>query len=200
MKNILLITTLLISINVSYSQSSSDYDKAAEIACACMEDKDISEENLELNMGLCLLEALSESKKFKNIDFNNTKQMETIGEQIGYRMGMNCPEVFMQSSEFKEILQEEIDNTKEEKLITKEMFGTIESIEDKEIVFVSLKDKNNRIYKFVWLQRFDGDTDLIKLGEKSIGRKLTIYYTEIDIFNKQLNEYLTKKQIVKIIF
>ena len=203
MKHIIIITFFTLIFGVIKSQSSSDYEKVAIYSCECLDGKEITEENLELNLGLCILEAISKNKKFKNFNLDDEDELVKVFEQIGYKMGINCPHIFLQSEKFKEQVEEEIENNLDKKRNespNEKMSGTITGFEGTDLQYILLEDKNNRVYKFLWSQRFDGDAEMLKLGEKAIGKEATITFSEIEMYNPKLNDYLNKKEIVEIEF
>ena len=71
----------------------------SDIGCECANKQEITKENMELTLGLCLLEAINKHEKDvekyygKNV-ISSDKKMEELGYDIGLKMGAKCPSVF----------------------------------------------------------------------------------------------------------
>lgn len=197
MKNIFLLLFSISSV-FAFSQSSDAYKKLAEYTCTCLESKDLNAQNLENQLGLCLMNAIRDNPKLiKGANLGNTGAMEKLGEKVGVQMAFICPEVFML------MIEEENKNIKKElneSKINSIAYGEIEGFENNELSFLLLKEIEGETRKYLWLRAFEGDTELLKMGNNAIGLKVTIEYNEIEIYNPKLGEYLKRKEIKAISF
>ena len=100
MKKVLLLLVLV--GNVAFSQKLSKdelSDKLAERACDCTGKQELTKENFELTIGICLIEGINAFEKDvekhygKNV-ISNDEKMEELAINIGARMGLKCPAIF----------------------------------------------------------------------------------------------------------
>ena len=93
MKKILFLLVLI--GNVAFAQKFTKdqlSDKLAEKACDCAEKQEISKENFELTIGICLLEGINAFEKdvekhYGKDIITNSEKMEELGYEVGKRMG-----------------------------------------------------------------------------------------------------------------
>lgn len=197
MKNLFLILFISLSIS-SFAQSDDIYKTIADKTCSCLDEKELTKDNLELNLGVCMMEVINDYPELTNsISLKNTKSMEKLGENVGLQMAFICPEVFLLMTE-EETKPNKKSYSSEEKTSTKT--GVIEGFDGKEIKYLLLKDDKGRINKFLWLRSFSGDADLMKLGRDALGERVKVTYTEIEIYNPEMDEYIQRKEIKSISF
>ena len=109
MKKIVLLLVLVGNITFAQKLTKDQLtDKLADKACDCVNKQEITKENFELTIGICLLEGINAFEKDvekyygKNV-ISNDEKMEELGTNIGAKMGLKCPTVF------KFMLDEEAD-------------------------------------------------------------------------------------------
>ena len=74
-------------------------DKMSDVGCECASKQEITKDNMELTLGLCILEAMNKYEKdvekhYGNNVITDDKKMEQLGYDIGLKMGTKCPTVF----------------------------------------------------------------------------------------------------------
>ena len=73
-------------------------DKMSDVGCECASKQEITKDNMELTLGLCILEAMNKYEKDvekhygKNV-ITDDKKMEQLGYDIGLKMGTIFPEL-----------------------------------------------------------------------------------------------------------
>lgn len=197
MKNLLTLIFIFTLVSIS-AQSDKDYKEIAQETCACLDTKEVTKENLEMNLGVCMIESIGDRPKLMDkIDFTNMKSMKSFGEKVGLEMAFICPEVFA-------LLEEKPSKTKknssEANVETKTVNGKITGFEGKELIFVLVEDDNGRTKKFLWLRGFENDSELLNQGKAAVGKTVKINYQEIEIYNPSLEEYIKRKEITGIFF
>ena len=71
-------------------------DKLSENTCNCTTEKGITEENMDITLGVCILESISKYEKDvekhfgKNI-VSNEEKMGELAEAVGSKMAFTCP-------------------------------------------------------------------------------------------------------------
>ncbi|WNJ20691.1 hypothetical protein [Pontibacter sp. G13] len=193
---------LLAFMCISLAGFSQDYlDEIASEACQCVEDlpEGISAEEMQIQLGLCLLEASGpyEKKLKKDFNFNmaDSESMEKFGETVGIRMAGICPSAIMMlygavsdDPEFGD--DEEVLESSDEGIVTK--------IEDEQFVTFYIKGAGGSTQKYVWLTEVASDIDLSYQYESLLDRQVRVSFIELDIFDPRINEYRSIRVISEI--
>jgi hypothetical protein len=146
---------LLLSSSV-YSQDAI-IDIVAKETCECMSAKktDLTNSNLDelqMSLGLCMLNSYSEhSKEFDDsnkIDISDEEQMSVFGEKIAMKMINYCPDFIIGLGKIA-LAEEEASASSNNQ--TESLEGIVTEIKTEQFVTISVKDKNNRIHKFLLL-------------------------------------------------
>lgn len=190
-------------------------DELAKKSCECMNDIDTTQEKtaIQMKMGLCMIrEAMPYKKELKkkyNIDLDHIDRSvgQALGQLIGARMIMVCPEKFSQLVPMvRQQLAEErqakgevavVEETKPV-VVEQQLEGTITEVKGTEFATVILKDANNREQKLLWLQYFTNAELLTTNLEGLKAGKVTVWYTESEIYNVQLKDYIKYKVITRL--
>jgi hypothetical protein len=189
---------LLLSSSV-YSQDAI-IDIVAKETCECMSAKktDLTNSNLEelqMSLGLCMLNSYSEhSKEFDDsnkIDISDEEQMSVFGEKIAMKMINYCPDFIIGLGKIALAEEEASASTNNQ---TESLEGIVTEIKTEQFVTISVKDKNNRIHKFLLLDYFD-TASLFMDGEVKKGTQLLIYYSEIELYDPILKDFRFNKVI-----
>lgn len=191
----LFILFLFFISTASFSQSVKD--KIAKETCDCTSKLDLSTLNssdLELNFGLCMLEAynnhINEFAENEKLDFENNTQMEKFGEEIALKMLSSCPELILKLGEG---YKEEAATTSNDLTIEGVFNGTkIETFFN-----VIVKEPTGKTTKLILLDYFDNAyliTDKVLKSNQSI--KVTYY--EAKLFDSKSNSFVPTKIITNI--
>lgn len=192
-------TLLVLSILFTTTLSAQDvYDKIAEQTCNCINEDDTaykSSEELELALGLCMLEAMSNfPEETKDIDITDNDAMYKFGETVGIKMFSYCPDLILRLSQEELNMQEE--EIEEEYYLVK---GEITTIQGEEIQYVTIQEyETKKRIKLMWWHNFPNAYKLEDLGEQAIGQKVAIEYVQVETYSPQLKEYIIRKQITNI--
>lgn len=197
MRKIILLFVLITSS--SYSQDAI-IDIVAKETCECMSAKktdleNVNVEELQMNLGICMLKSYSEhSKDFdegNKVDITDEEQMGAFGEKIAVKMLQYCPDFIMELGKIA-LAEEEVSNDSNKQSQTLE--GVVTEIKTEQFVTVSVKDKNNRIHKFLLLDYFD-TASLFMDGEVKKGTQLIVYYSDVELYDPISKDFLFNKVI-----
>ena len=198
MKKYLLILILFFgSINI-YSQDKTAIDKIGKETCKYFKKNKEELNNLSKNERVAKLgiKMLSLYDKYKDdlkaegieVDISDDSSTEAFGQKVGVSMANHCLDLLLLLSE---------DFPDEEDEVNFNVVGKLKSISGDELSYVSLKDKNGKTQKFVWLNNFEGSDKLIN-SKKIKNLKVKLSYINVELYSPKLKEYIVRKQISKI--
>lgn len=190
-------------------------DLLAQETCTCLSDKEpseVSRENLEMAVGLCILNSFSDhSDEFPDIelDLGNPRAMERLGEEIGFKMFNYCPSMLMQlAGASGELSDEEMEMMNELMMepppppmdYSTSSNGTLVRIDAGEFSKITIKDAaTGEKITLLWLGQFSGDDILQQDSANWKGKSVAFSYDTIDVYNAEKGEYLPKNVIVSMI-
>ena len=199
MKKILLLLVLV--GNVAFAQKLTKdqlSEKLAEKACGCAEKQEITKDNFELTIGICLLEGINSYEKdvekhYGKDVISNDKKMEELGYEIGARMGLKCPAVFKfmldeESGEVEEVVDAE------ELTIS----GKISEIKSEQFITFIVKEDSGKTNQFILLSSFDNAFLLTDKVLKASDAVDVVYY-EMELFDAKLGKFVSYKIVTDII-
>ena len=199
MKKIVLLLILL--GNVAFAQKLSKdelSDKLAVKACDCVGKQEITKENYELTIGICLLEGINAYEKDvekhygKNVLTNDAK-MEELATNVGARMGLKCPAVF------KFMLDEELtDATEDVENEELTISGKISEIKSEQFITFIVKEDSGKNNQFILLSSFDNAFLLTDKVLKASDAVDVVYY-EMELFDAKLGKFVSYKIVTDII-
>jgi hypothetical protein len=198
MKKVLLL--LILVGNVAFAQKLTKdqlSDKLAEKACECAEKQELTKENFELTIGICLLEGINAYEKDvekyygKNV-ISNDKKMEELATNIGARMGLKCPAVF------KFMLDEESGDEEAADAEDLTISGKISEIKSEQFITFIVKEDSGKTNQFILLSSFDNAFLLTDNVLKASDAVDVIYY-EMDLFDAKLGKSVSFKIVSDII-
>lgn len=183
----------LLALTISgQAQSDEVYKAIAKETCECIGKKNYdynttSKMEIQATLGLCMMESAQRNKL--EFDMNSLEDMTKLGEKVGMQMAPICPEVFkafmddaIQDIETDESMEEE-----ETEYFT--VTGKVKSVEEKDFVYVTLKDASGKEHKFAWFFYFEG-SDEFKANPKSmIGKDVTITYILLEVLQPKTKTY-----------
>ena len=173
-------------------------DKLAEKACDCAGKQEITKENFELTIGICLLECISSYEKDvekhygKNV-ISNDEKMEELAINIGARMGLKCPAIF------KFMLDEEAGDVEE--VVDAEdltISGKISEIKSEQFITFIVKEDSGKTNQFILLSSFDNAFLLTDKVLKASDAVDVVYY-EMELFDAKLGKFVSYKIVTDII-
>ncbi len=197
-------TTMLVHAQEEKSKDQVLEDVTNDV-CKCIAakvDEGIPQKDIEVQLGLCLINSYGKFKddidKHMNVSFDDPDSMEQFGQEIGMKMITICPDTFMSFA--KDMIEEEVENynTSEEtapKLTV--VSGEVVKLVTDQFNLLSFKGTNKRMYKFLWLEYFEGQELLSDM--KDLKRKqLSVSYETKEMYDPKLQDYRTYKVLRKI--
>lgn len=186
MKKSLLLILLLLPLLV-WAQE--DYKGIAQETCECIQKKDLSsatKKSIEVALGLCMFEVIQ--ARNIEVDMSDGDAMRKFGEKVGMQMAPICPDIFVKLS----------DESEKTAPANESVTGTIKSIEEKEFLFVTVKDQSNKEVRIVWLRHVEGADEFLTDYKKLIGKKVTLTYQNLELFNAKAKGYFGYKELLMI--
>jgi hypothetical protein len=197
MKKILLLLVLV--GNIAFAQKLNKdqlSEKLAEKACGCAEKQEITKENFELTIGICLLEGINSFEKdvekhYGKDVISNDKKMEELGYDVGKKMGSKCPTIF------KFMLDEEEEAAPDE---SEELSvsGKVSEIKTEQFITFVVKEATGKTNQFILLSNFDNAFLLTDKVLKATDEVDVTYY-EMELYDAKLGKFVSYKIVTDII-
>ncbi len=206
MKKIIL-TSLFVSasfFSICFSQTKKEniLKLMSKDVCDELNKKEISgktKEELQTELGLAMMpifsKYLTELKSIYDFEEFDQESGYKIGKDVGMQLAVDCPafmKLFMNNTEAVSEIAEKRKN-KDLKLS-----GTLLKINNADISFIEIKDNNGKIEKVYWLEYFDGSNTLMNESAKLLNKKITITFTEKEIYKSTLKDYSKIKIITSL--
>ena len=198
MKKIVLLLVLVGNITFAQKLTKDQLtDKLADKACDCVNKQEITKENFELTIGICLLEGINAFEKDvekyygKNV-ISNDEKMEELGTNIGAKMGLKCPTVF------KFMLDEEADEAVADEAEDLILSGKISEIKSEQFLTFVVKEDSGKNNQFILLSSFDNAFLLTDKVLKATDAVDVVYY-EMELFDAKLGKFVSYKIVTDII-
>ncbi len=196
MKIKIVITLLIISTSVAFSENY--MDDIALKACDCLNSvpDTLDTDRFNIELGLCMINAATpyqkQLKKDYKIDFNKMDtQGEEFGRIIGLRMVSFCPNSLLK-------LVNQV-STKQYKTIPENMIeGWVTAINDEKFVEFSIKDEFGKITKYHWLTFIESSSNLLTDYKTLTNKFVQITFTPKEFFDARIGEYRTFNIIEKL--
>ncbi|MBA5628797.1 hypothetical protein [Moheibacter lacus] len=167
-------------------------EKVANFTCDCMGKKNtegLSQQEIEMQMGLCILEGVDKNREDFDVHFNGKSITEIdqlkFGEDIGIKMASLCPMVLLGVADLSEYQTETPSLAVE--------LGKIKTIEKKQFNIVNLEIGDGSILKFLWLWDFEGSEILMK--EQFKNKWINIFYSNLLLYDPEKKTYINFKVI-----
>ena len=172
-------------------------DKMSDVGCECASKQEITKDNMELTLGLCILEAMNKYEKdvekhYGKDVISNDKKMEELGYEIGKKMGLKCPTVF------KFMLDEEADEAVADEAEDLILSGKISEIKSEQFLTFVVKEDSGKNNQFILLSSFDNAFLLTDKVLKTSDAVDVTYY-EMDLFDAELGKSVSFKIVTDIV-
>ena len=197
MKKILLL--LILVGNTTFAQKLTKdqlSEKLADKACECAAKQEVTKENFELTIGICLLEGINAFEKDvekyygKNV-VSNDKKMEELGYEVGKRMGLKCPTIFKFMLDDEEEVTEEVTEALS-------VSGKVVEIKSEHFLTFAIKEDSGKINQFILLSDFE-NAFLLTDKVLKINDDIDVSYYEMELFDAKLGKFLAYKIVTDII-
>lgn len=130
----------------------------------------------------------------------NAQNGEMVGEEIGTRAALHCPNFIAfasQSDEFMELVEDEIEESKVTDVKVLYKTGTVKSVKEKPGFVITIKD-GNKEEQFLVVKNGSGVMNFIENHKTYIGKEASIKYAISEIYNAEREEFELKKEILSI--
>lgn len=202
-KYLLLVSFLFIQI-FSFGQNQSQITSMSKKICEnyekLLESGTLNKDNVESLLSEKILEVWMDElgknsleKIMKNQNKANQMTMSILAKTNEY-----CPQTLAKINNFdfdNDFANENSKKNPEEKVFS----GYLERIEKNNYNFIVL-NSNGKTFKFLWLKPFEGDQEIINADYIVKGKFAKIHYVDVDIFYPDINDYVTRKEVIKITY
>ena len=179
MKKIFVFLFILANANTVFAQ---EYlDKVAKKACDCIEKNPpgAKPDLVKMQAGVCLIQAFTNEdrerlKSETGLSFDQNG--EKIGETLGMHMATQCPATLVKMST--------VANDS-----TGSVAGVVTLVENEPFVVFSVKDRNGRTDKYIWLHPLVSTIDLPSNYRSLVGKNVELKFENKDIFDPKIGEY-----------
>jgi len=182
---------LAITLSVQ-AQSDEVYKTIAKETCECIGKKNYdynttSKAEIQAALGLCMLESAKLNKL--ELDMSNLEAITKLGEKVGLQMAPICPEVFkaFMDDAVQDIETDESVEEDETEYFT--VAGKIKSVEEKDFIYVTLKEASGKEHRFAWLYYFEGSDEFKDNPKSMVGKDVTITYILLEVFQPKSKVY-----------
>lgn len=190
-------TLILLCFFSAYSQKS-EKEKylhlLAKKTCECVEARKLSDslsaENLQTEMGLCIIKGYSSNialgEKMYGKIIGNDSLAEKLGEEVGLKMITECPDTFKKLvNAYSEVKTEQ---TQPPAVFNPSLLGKVIEIKKGDFIVLSLMDSSKRIHNFIFLMPFEG-ADLLISNSLKKNDDVEVKYFEEEFYDPKLKDY-----------
>ena len=154
-----------------------------------------NEVKLALGLSMVKVVGLHQSElKGYGLSLEDPKSLEGLGTEVGMRLATSCP-VFVDALTRNPNTIEELANRTSP---TKSISGKLLKIVSGDFTYLQVEDASGKIEKLWWMEYFEGSNRLLVDAKSQLNRPVRINYTEKDVFNSTLNDYVKIKVITGI--
>lgn len=158
----------------------------AEEMCECALQKDV-ETLTENDLAMCMLPAIGKYAKDLerlNIELGNDAAMTALGEKIGLKAAMQCPQIF--ANFIEDEMDEVVEEVHEEEVII--YSGEVKKVEVKDFVTLYIK-YDGQTKKIFWMSEVESNVDIYNGFKQLEGKRVQFTTYEATLFDPKVNEY-----------
>ena len=172
--------------------------KLAEKSCECASKQEISKDNFEITLGLCIVEAIKANEKNVELYYGkdvikDDKKMEELGYDVGKEMATICPTVFKYM--FEEDATEEVTEEEEPDAI---ILGKLTEVKSEQFLTFSVKEDSGKMNHFILLSSFE-NSFLLTDKVLKINDTIEVSYYELELYDAKLAKFVSYKVVTDII-
>lgn len=177
-------------------------DVCDELSAKNLTGKNMDE--VQMEMGLAFMPALMKHKDALEKELGGTvtdkSSMEKWGQEIGMLLVTECPAFLKIMSSMDPGAMDK--PTKVPVTIggSATIKGTLLKVVPGELTHLLVKDSKGKTVKIWWMDYFDGSDDMADNPQKMINKKITVDYTEKEVYNVALKQYIKIKVATGISF
>ena len=186
MKKAVLLLFLVTAFNFAQNTTKEELLKTiAQETCDCMATKELTDANLELNLGVCMLQSVETHQSEFDALYGedallNEETMYNFGKSIGMKMAGVCPQIFM---DHLDNLTETEDQDEDFSFI-----GKVTKIETEPFYCVYVKERSGAEMKFIVLEYFDS-ADLLLDKKVKTQDQIQVNYYQSELFDVKTKEF-----------
>jgi len=202
MKRIILISSMLYLATVARSQTDSTMKTFVDSVCKCLSRvdmnnlKDKSDAQVALtgcilneNMGL-----LMQVAEKRGVSVSDKAAMEKVGQEMAMElMKQNCTAFVQMSLKMSKGMVQD-----EEVVSVSSTSGTLTSVETKDFCKFIVSDSKGKKLSFYWLHYFKNSEKFTDQPSKYVGKKLKVFWQEIEVYVPSAKGYYKIKEITEI--
>ena len=190
---------LLLLANFSFAQVNSKDGLVGVLSnqtCDCLNTKELTEANLELTLGVCIIQSIQKNKEDvekyfgKNI-LSNEENMTEIAESIGVQLALECPKF---TSVISDMTYEDEEMDEEYLSLT----GKIVEINSEQFMTFKLKQDSGKTVTFLVLEDFENSYLLLDSVIKP-SDTVEISYYEATLYDAKIKKFVPYKIVLDII-
>ncbi len=204
MKKILICCSILLFSSVClFAQISKDslLKLMTKETCTQITNKDFSGKNmdeLQMELGLAMMPVVmkyqEELQTAFGISMEDQSGMEKMGMEIGLQLAKDCP-AFLKMFVNNPTALKEIAGGSNTDATVMSINGTLQKIVTGDFTYIQVKDASGKIEKLWWMEYFDGSAKLITDATTMVNKQVKVKYTEKEMYNATLKEYIKIKVI-----
>lgn len=190
---------LLLLTNFSFAQVNSKeglVDVLSNQTCDCLNTKELTEANLELTLGVCIIQSIQKNtadveKYFGKNILSNEENMTEIAESIGVKLALECPK-------FTSLIS---DMTYEDEAMDEEylsLTGKIVAVNSEQFMTFKLKQDSGKTVTFLVLEDFDNSYLLLDSVIKP-SDTVEISYYEATLYDAKIKKFIPYNIVLDII-
>lgn len=190
---------LLFLTNFSFAQVNSKeslVDILSNQTCDCLNTKELTEANLELTLGVCIIQSIQKNKEEvekyfgKNI-LSNEDNMTEIAESIGVQLALECPK-------FTSVIGDMTYDDEEMDEDYLSYSGKIIAVNSDQFMTFKLKQGSGKTVTFLVLEDFDNSYLLLDSVIKPTD-KVEVSYYEATLYDAKIKKFVPYNIVLDII-
>jgi hypothetical protein len=190
-KIVLLLVFIFCSI-FGFSQTQEEISSLAQKTCDCLAVKTIDFKDksaVQVALGLCLMDGIQNLNL--QVELSDEGAMRELGRKVGVVMVGKCPSVF------EVLIKDEINKRSSDG--GNSVSGKVKAVEAKDYLTITLVEDTGREHKILWIHYFEGSDQYVQDPRSLKGKNVTIDYTMKEVYLEKSKEYVTSKQVVKMV-
>ena len=157
-----------------------------------------NKDDLSAGLGMAMIPSFTkhqdELKEFFDDDMMGNS-MEEFGQQVGMKLMTDCPQFLAMFKENQQMFTDLADASASKKVSSGSISGTLVKIVPGDFTYFIVKDQNGKSAKIWWQEYFKGSE---KITISNLNKPIKVSFTEKDIYNSTLNDYIKQKIAISV--
>lgn len=197
----LFLCSILYSTGISAQASKDSLLKViVKETCTDISGKDFSGksmEEIEMELGLAMMPIMvkyqEELQAAYGTGIEDQAGMEKMGMEVGLQLAKDCPAFLKMFAGNPAVIKERAGKNTAAELKT--VNGKLLAIVHGDFSYLQVKDATGKIEKLWWMEYFEGSGRLITNAGEMLNKDVKVKYSEKEIYNATLKEYIKIKVI-----